>query len=137
MRISITHLYKRSHFLRKALISSILFVWIVKICVFGTRSELADFHELVSVTVTPLRESLIAVLARERSKADMSSNMIHHIAKLGEGLRTGQALQYLVFAASILVHKLNLFETFFFVNFLGRLLSRLSFLMARCHNNLL
>ena len=46
---------------------------------------------LMAISVTLLGESLIAVLALERSDATMHADVVHHVAKLGERVSTSDA----------------------------------------------
>ena len=63
----------------------------------------ADILLLMSVAVSLLSKSLVAVLAHEWSLAAVHVDVFEHVAQLGEGVAAGGADQELIWAARVLV----------------------------------
>ena len=84
----------------------------VALCVFsrslvhyrGNSSSLLAYPLLlVAIAVALLRESLVAVLALERSETAVHVDVVHDVAELGECVSAGRAHQKLIRAAGVLV----------------------------------
>ena len=68
----------------------------VKVSKFGGGAELADLHCLVAISVRALAEGLVAILADEGPLTCVRPQVVEHVAKLGEVLAAGEALEDLV-----------------------------------------
>ena len=69
---------------------------------------------LVSVTIAPLSERLIAVFASERTSSIMRAHMVFDIANLGERLFASEALEHLIPPACLFVYSANFSPSFVF-----------------------
>ena len=74
----------------------------------------------MAVSVRALPERLVAILADERPLARVCSQVVKHVAELGEVFGAGEALEDLVLALGDRVHHERLAVAFLLVNLLAR-----------------
>ena len=103
----------------------------VKVSIFCRGAKLANFHCLVAVSVSALTEGLVAIFADKGPLTCMRSQVVEHVAKLGEVLAAGEALKDLVLTLGDCIHDKSLPVALLFVDLLAGFRSRSGLLLFR------
>ena len=74
----------------------IFFAWVNYGAAVPADAIITDAQALMSISVAPLRESLLTVAASVGSFTNMRSDVVQNIAQFGELFVTGQTLKHLI-----------------------------------------